>query len=724
VAADIVIRFVGDASQAIAVTKQVEDAHKSMAQSMIRTGAAITAGVTLPIVAMGAVAFKEFEEAGKVAAQTNAVLRSTGEIAGVSAKQVDDLANSMLHKTGIDDEAIKSGENMLLTFTNIRNEAGKGNDVFTQATKITADLSVAFGKDMTESAILVGKALQDPVAGMAALQRVGVRLSAQQQQQVRDFAAVGDIASAQKVILKELTTEVGGSANAFGKTMAGQLQIAKQEMLNAGAAIIMVLAPSLKVLAEVAQSVAGAIQSLPHGLQIAIGVMGLLAAAVGPAMTAIGGLMTILPKLGSAFVTLGLDIAAFIERTSFAAFAMNPIVLGLAAAAVVIGVVLAVVGRSANVWDEAQASAKAWGETVVAAAKASGDELNFLRSEQEAFNTEARATAAQGDLTFEQVLKLKARQDELGGAVHAAAQAHRDAQAAEEQRRIALQNLTTGTQQSTDATLAAVSALQQYANQVLANQGGQVGYQAALLAQQSAQDRVNQSIADNGPFSLATATAQNQLEAATLAVSAAAIKASTDHDTFTATLNQDAVPGLQAMRQALINTALAHDGNTVAVDAEIAKIDSYIATAQAIPPQATTRVEADTAEAQRKVDAYLATLYRIQQATNALSQAFVAAGGSGQGEFVVPGGAAGGIVRRPTLAMIGEAGPEALIPLHRMPGVSSLASGARAFAGGGTSNTFNINVSVAQGVNPADVGAATVDAIRAYERLNGKSWRN
>ena len=50
-----------------------------------------------------------------------------------------------MKKTGVDDEAIPSGENLLLTFTNIRNEAGKGNDVFDQATTATLDLSVALG---------------------------------------------------------------------------------------------------------------------------------------------------------------------------------------------------------------------------------------------------------------------------------------------------------------------------------------------------------------------------------------------------------------------------------------------------------------------------------------------------------------------------------------------------------------------------------------------------
>ena len=44
-------------------------------------------------------------------------------------------------KSGIDDEAIKSGENLLLTFKNVHNEVGKGNDVFDQATTAALDMS-------------------------------------------------------------------------------------------------------------------------------------------------------------------------------------------------------------------------------------------------------------------------------------------------------------------------------------------------------------------------------------------------------------------------------------------------------------------------------------------------------------------------------------------------------------------------------------------------------
>lgn len=43
---------------------------------------------------------------------------------------------------------------------------------------------------------------------------------------------------------------------------------------------------------------------------------------------------------------------------------------------------------------------------------------------------------------------------------------------------------------------------------------------------------------------------------------------------------------------------------------------------------------------------------------------------------------------------------------------------------GAGGNTYQISVAVAPGANPADVGAAVVDAIHAYERNNGSGWRS
>ena len=192
----------------------------------------------------------EFMEQQKVAAQTGAVLKSTGSIANVTAEQMEKLSGALMKKSGVDDEAIQSGQNLLLTFTKIRNETGKGNDIFDQATVAMLDLSVAMGKDLNSSAILVGKALNDPVKGATALSRAGVQLTKGQKDQIEAFVESGRVLEAQKIILGELTTQFGGSAEAAGKTLPGQLNILKQTFSNLAGELAGTFLPKLATAAQ------------------------------------------------------------------------------------------------------------------------------------------------------------------------------------------------------------------------------------------------------------------------------------------------------------------------------------------------------------------------------------------------------------------------------------------------------------------------------------------
>jgi len=169
----------------------------------------------------GGLAVKAFSESENVMAQTNAVIKSTGKAAGVTAAQVTKLASSMQSVTKFSDEEIQSGENLLLTFTKI------GKDIFPQATQTMLDMSQALGQDTKSSAIQLGKALQDPILGVTALRRVGVNFSSAQQDVIKNLVETGQSAKAQKLILKELNTEFGGSAKAAGSTLSGQLTILK-----------------------------------------------------------------------------------------------------------------------------------------------------------------------------------------------------------------------------------------------------------------------------------------------------------------------------------------------------------------------------------------------------------------------------------------------------------------------------------------------------------------
>lgn len=197
------------------------------------------------LVATLKIGIDEFMGAQKVLAQTGAVLKSTGGAANVTSKQIGTMSESLMKLSGVDDEAIQSGQNLLLTFTKIRNETGKGNNIFDQATVAMLDLSVAMGTSLSSSAILVGKALNDPVKGVGALSKAGVQFTASQKDTIKALVESGNVIGAQKMILKELETQFAGSAEAAGKTLPGQLNILKQTFSNTAAELVTVFIPYL-----------------------------------------------------------------------------------------------------------------------------------------------------------------------------------------------------------------------------------------------------------------------------------------------------------------------------------------------------------------------------------------------------------------------------------------------------------------------------------------------
>lgn len=152
-------------------------------------------------------------ESQKVMKQTEAIVAATGGAAGMTAKQVANFAESLSVKTGLDDEAIQSSLNLLLTFKQVRNEVGKGNDIFNRASMAALDLGNVFGST-DAAAKMLGKALSNPVKGINALQRAGVNFSDQQKEQIKTLVASGKTLEAQKMILAEVESQVGGTAAA------------------------------------------------------------------------------------------------------------------------------------------------------------------------------------------------------------------------------------------------------------------------------------------------------------------------------------------------------------------------------------------------------------------------------------------------------------------------------------------------------------------------------
>jgi len=200
-------------------------------------GETIVAGVGLVL----GVGLKEAMDASAGQAQLTAGIKSTNNAAGVTVKGMTDLASSIQDYSGQTDDSIVATENLLLTFTNIKNVGP--HKIFDQATVAAADMAAKMGGDASGMAIKLGKALNDPVKGMTALQRVGVAFTKGQKDSVAAMIKHGDTAGAQSLILAELTKEFGGAAKAAGESLPGELNKSKRAFEDMSQSVVETILP-------------------------------------------------------------------------------------------------------------------------------------------------------------------------------------------------------------------------------------------------------------------------------------------------------------------------------------------------------------------------------------------------------------------------------------------------------------------------------------------------
>ncbi len=233
--------------------------------------------------------FEEYSAFDAMNGQFAAGLKSTGNAANLTIAQMDGLATSVAGYSGQTVASIGKTEQILQTFTNIKNVGP--NKIFDQATVAAANMAAKLGGDATASAIQLGKALNDPVKGMTALRRVGVAFTTAQTNAVKADVARGDSLAAQTVIMKELNREFGGAAKAAGETFPGSIARAKVAM---GELERSAVTPFAKVLPNLIGGVADKIDGLTPVVSAAATH---IASSVLPRMAAIG------KSIASAFST-------------------------------------------------------------------------------------------------------------------------------------------------------------------------------------------------------------------------------------------------------------------------------------------------------------------------------------------------------------------------------------------------------------------------------------
>ena len=244
----LTLQILGNAKGAVGALGETESAGKRLGSRMGSLGKQMAVGLGAIGVSAGYMASRFVSaayESQKVMKQTEAIIKATGSAAGMTAKQVGDLATTLSNKTAIDDEAIQTSLNLLLTFKKVRNEAGEGNNVFDRAAMAALDLGNVFGST-DAAAKQLGKALSNPIKGITALTRSGVDFTESQKEQIKSLVGQGKTLEAQKIILAEVEAQVGGTAAAS----ATAFDLMKVGIGNAEEALGMLLLPAMESFAS------------------------------------------------------------------------------------------------------------------------------------------------------------------------------------------------------------------------------------------------------------------------------------------------------------------------------------------------------------------------------------------------------------------------------------------------------------------------------------------
>lgn len=320
--------------------KKLEKDLASAGKSISGVGRSMTLGITAPVAAFGVTAVKAAMESSDALAQVENTIKTMGNAAGRSSEQLSKLATGLMENSLYDDdEILRKLTTTMLTFGKVTGET------FDRAQQAALDLSAKFGKDLQGSAIMLGKALNDPVKGVSALTKVGISFTAQQKEQIKAMAAVGNVAGAQKLILTELEKQVAGAAKtAADANPFTALKHAWDDFQEeVGGQLLKILPPFTDAL----KTMVSAFASMSPEMQKVVVIGALLAAALGPVLMAIGSLLTIASTAAPAFLAFGASVSAAATAAGVGGTVMGTLGAGLG---VLLSTLLPVVAALAAVY--------------------------------------------------------------------------------------------------------------------------------------------------------------------------------------------------------------------------------------------------------------------------------------------------------------------------------------------------------------------------------------
>ena len=310
----------------------MNDRLEQMGSAMVGAGAALTAGLTVPLTALAGLATKSALDMEKLSAGLTAVmgsadaasaefvkLREVAKLPGLGLKEAvqgsvnlqaaglsADLARRALQSFGNALATVGKGKNeldgVILALTQIQ---GKGkvaaqeiNQIAERVPQIRQVLQTAFGTADTEQLQKLGMTSEQFIAKI-----------------------IGELEK-----LPPVATTASGELENLGDTI-------DQALLPLGQAITALIGPAVAMLTPVIETLGKAFSALPAPLQYVVLAIGAIAAAIGPLLVLAGGLAMSITSITGLMATFGITTMAALTPILIIVAKVAAVIAGLAAVA-------------------------------------------------------------------------------------------------------------------------------------------------------------------------------------------------------------------------------------------------------------------------------------------------------------------------------------------------------------------------------------------------------
>jgi len=303
-------------------SKGVKDAEKAFGslEKKLKTALGVAA-----LVQFGRASINAAEESEQAAARIAQITKQMGLFEGQTAEvigRMEDYAASVSKATGIDDEQISAIQAKLLTFRSLAETADEVGGAFDRTTKAAIDLAAAGFGEAEGNAVLLAKALEDPVKGLSKLERAIGPLTKAQRDNIITLTKQNDLYGAQRALLAAVEGRVGGVAEETA-TSSAKLAVAFDQLQEQIGAALLPVFEQLVVAFQAAVNVLGL---LPGQFQTAIIVGVALAASFGKVKSALVALKLTAAQANIAFAGLAVATELFFALAGGAKTATDSVV--------------------------------------------------------------------------------------------------------------------------------------------------------------------------------------------------------------------------------------------------------------------------------------------------------------------------------------------------------------------------------------------------------------